>query len=43
MLLSLFIKLSFFGVTGLVVLGGFCFSVTGGFRVLLVVKPEAAG
>ena len=39
---SLLVKSSFFGVVGLVVLPRFCFGVTGGFGVPLVVKPEAA-
>ena len=38
---SLFVKSSFFSVARLVVLGGLCFSVAGGFRVLLVVELEA--
>ena len=37
---SLLVKLSFFSVAGLVVLGGFCFGVAGKFRVPLVVEPE---
>ena len=40
---SLLVKLSFFGIAGLVVLAVFCFSVAGGFEVPLVVKPEAMG
>ena len=39
---SLLVKLSFFGVARLVVLAEFCFGVTGGFGVPLVVEPEAA-
>ena len=38
---SLLVKLSFFSVTGLVILPEFCFGVAGGFGVPLVVKPEA--
>ena len=42
-LLSLLVKSPFFGVAGLVVLAVFCFGVTGGFEVPLVVEPEAVG